>query len=327
VLVALLAVVLLVGQEYLVYTDDGLRLQVPFFQRDKVPEIGDVSVMVQSPASSAQSTPPQAPPEPLSLSALRLSVSDLVDGTAQDTLEREKANALILEMKAPSGKLSWQSYQPLAAVDGVNGPLVNQAIRQWNEGEWYTIAQVCCFRDNTLPYQRNNVALRASYGNWRDELGSRWLNPANEEAQNYLLGLIVELAELGFDEIVLDQYAFPLLGQTQLALKQPEQNDARVVEEFLEKVSQALGEYDAVLSLWAPRATLAGEEQVSGLSSALLEQYATHLWMRQTELGDDVDQLLTKAGITQPQQRLVREVSALTGAGQALLSADQGSSD
>lgn len=61
----------------------------------------------------------------------------------------------------------------------------------------YTIARVCAFRDNTVPYQNNSVALKASYGNWRDELGLRWLNPDSEKARSYLIGLCRELAPVG----------------------------------------------------------------------------------------------------------------------------------
>lgn len=53
----------------------------------------------------------------------------------------------------------------------------------------YTIARVCAFRDNTLPYQDNRVALKAGYGNWRDEEKLRWLDPDSETARAYIVGL------------------------------------------------------------------------------------------------------------------------------------------
>lgn len=47
ILLALAAAVLLVGQRYIVYTDDGIRLELPFFSQEQPrPELGSVSVDV-----------------------------------------------------------------------------------------------------------------------------------------------------------------------------------------------------------------------------------------------------------------------------------------
>lgn len=45
--------------------------------------------------------------------------------------------------------------------------------------------------------------------NWRDEEKLRWLDPDSETARAYIVGLCRELAQLGFDEIMLDQCWFP----------------------------------------------------------------------------------------------------------------------
>lgn len=56
VVLLLLAVIgLLVGQRYIVYTDDGVRLELPFFQREESASAADVSApleIIQRPAPS-----------------------------------------------------------------------------------------------------------------------------------------------------------------------------------------------------------------------------------------------------------------------------------
>lgn len=54
VLLLVLAVgALLAGQRYIVYTDDGIRLELPFFSRESFgPELGSVSVdVIQRPGT------------------------------------------------------------------------------------------------------------------------------------------------------------------------------------------------------------------------------------------------------------------------------------
>ena len=65
------------------------------------------------------------------------------------------------------------------------------------------MARVSCFRDNTVPRTHPERALRNTICYWRDD-GYRWFSPVYPEVRSYLTGLCLELAGLGFDEILLD---------------------------------------------------------------------------------------------------------------------------
>lgn len=57
VLVVLMLAVLFWGQRYLIYTDDGPRLDLPFFQqedREPLPDPGDVSYVDLSPGETGR---------------------------------------------------------------------------------------------------------------------------------------------------------------------------------------------------------------------------------------------------------------------------------
>lgn len=66
-LLTLLAAGLMIGQRYIVYTDDGIRLELPFFRREPTPA-SDLSVSVdvvqlpQQPKPLPDPQPESAPP-------------------------------------------------------------------------------------------------------------------------------------------------------------------------------------------------------------------------------------------------------------------------
>ncbi|MEA4932966.1 MAG: putative glycoside hydrolase [Lawsonibacter sp.] len=322
VLVVLVLAGLFLGQNYIAFTDSGLRLELPFLQQGEGEPVdpGSVNVVVQpenAQPKEPEPEPEQPPVEAPIMAAVGLSVDAVLDGTAPQKLEQAGANALILDMKNEEGKLGWISQQEIAVRSEVNAKTdgINEALRAWNQGEVYTVARVCCFRDNTVPYQSNDLALRATYGNWRDELGLRWLNPDSTDARAYLAGLCGELAQLGFDEILLDCYAFPTQGRRTAIVQSGSYQSgqfSQVTEAFLDEVRQAVKPYGTVLSVQADRAVFTGENTDSGLTAAGLERGADRIWMTEDGGEPALLDLLSSSGMTQPEKRLVEVVSALS---------------
>lgn len=320
VLVVLAVGALFFLQRYIVYTDDGVKLELPPFLQmlrgqdgtrepggsASLPDPGNLSIDIQPAGSQSEPQPPEEEPAGF---VLALPVSDVVEGAAAGKLEQAGAEALILEMKDKSGKLAWLSEQGVADRSRANGPqAVNDALRQWNAGEVYTIARVCCFRDNSAPYYNNSLALRWGNGNWKDELNLRWLSPALEKNREYVAGLCGELAALGFDEIVLEDFTFPIKGHLERITKGERYDAAQFtaqVEAFLAQVQAAVEPYGTKVSLRMERDTLTGAETASGLTAQLAERYAHRVWMEKDGLLPDPLDLLEQAGITGGKERLV----------------------
>lgn len=299
----LLLVVLLLGIVFFGPEHIGLPGGIPHpFLSQEPQDPGDISLVIL-PADSRQE---EAPPEETQavLAAVELPLESVLDGTAPAQLEAARANALILNMKNEEGQLGWVSRQELAVLAGVSAQTggINESLQQWNQGDTYTVARLCCFRDNSVPYYRNSTALRTVSGNWRDELSLRWLNPASADAQTYLAGLCAELAELGFDEILLECCSFPTQGRLD-AISTKIDSETQAMEDFLSQVQAALEPYDTVLSIRTEAAALTGAEPLGGLTAACLETYAGRLWLA----GDDA----AAAGINGDGQPLVRIVPAL----------------
>lgn len=284
-LVVLAAAALFYVQNYLVYTDDGVRVDLPFGlfrEEDSLPDPGNVSVVERTQGDEASRDAPREP-EAEPLAVLEVPLSAVLDGTAGRELEQAGANALAVELKDGSGRLAWRSEQPLAELAGVNGDeAVNRALEALEADGVAVIARLTCFRDDAAPYYDTAVALRSGQGNWRDELGLRRMSPASPEARDYLAGLCGELAALGVDEIVLEQAAFPAAGELSLINRDGNYDPnqfAGQMEAFLGQVSEALAPYGAALSL-----RLEGEElsrpEDSGLTAALAGRFAARVWVR-----------------------------------------------
>lgn len=290
VLVVLAIAGLFFLQRYIVYTDDGPKLELPPFLQmfrqngsentpgsASLPNPGNISIA--EPPDTSQTEP--QPPVEVPGFALSLPVQDVIDGTAGAKLEQAGAEALILEMKDQEGKLAWLSGQATAGRSRVNGTqAVNDALTQWNAGEVYTVARLSCFRDNTAPYYNNGMALRQGNGNWRDELGLRWLSPAEDRSQAYIAGLCGELAAMGFDEIVLEQFTFPVQGKVENITRGDRYDPAAFtarLEAFLTQVQAAVEPYGTKISLRV-EAGLLENPVLSGLTPQLLEQFSSRFW-------------------------------------------------
>lgn len=283
VLIVLLLLVLAVGvaalfflEPYLVYSADGVRLELPpFFQGQEEPPV----TSSQPPVVVSTAQPTATPERQEEFRGIMLEGTALYDGTAQAQAQQAGANAVIFDMKADDGTLAYISQQEMAQAAGVSAqdPAINAAVQLVNSGELYTVARVSCFRDNTIPRWSNSWAVHSGGGNWRDAGNSRWLSVGSAEARAYVTGICQELAGLGFDELLLDNCGYPVQGQVDRIQSEENYDPAELtgpVEQFFQELQAALADYPEVkLSVVTTPQVLSGAEDTSGLTLALLEEY------------------------------------------------------
>ena len=128
-------------------------------------------------------------------------------------------------------------------------PDLNGALRALNDTPGrYTVAQVSGLRDGALVAAEPDLGLhRVSGAPWRDEAGQTWLDPTQETVQTYLIGLCRELADLGFDEILLTHCAYPTQGETD-TLRDTAEREAALAT-FCRRLQGALADEDVPLSI------------------------------------------------------------------------------
>lgn len=289
VLIAVLAFALVLGGS-LEYTDEGVRVVLPWLEQQpdpaespSLPVSFDPPVFVVDEPDEPEPTPePEPEPTPAHIGAVEVTADALAQGTAADAVRAAGGNTLVVEMKSASGKVYWDSAAALPGAASGETAAVTEAVRMLaQDEELYLVARVVCFRDQLMAANGLGGPLMTRGGNvWYDANGLRWVSPASEEARNYLIALCTELAELGFDEILLEHGGYPYFGETHVlatdALRPEELSEP--VGEFWQELRAALEPEGVRLSMLVTPEMTDGSEPYSGITAELLERYADRVW-------------------------------------------------
>lgn len=310
VVLALAVAALIILENKQVFSGDGVHLG-GFGQQSEAPAPSDTTPLVVVTVSPTP-TPTPDPTAPAQIAGLPADA--LTDGTAAQQAQSAGASAVVFDLKGDDGALQYVSSLNLATQGGANGSgeTLNTDIQALNSGTLYTVARVSCFRDNTVPYYVPTLGIKTNSNyNWRDSGDYRWLSPTSADARQYVTDICVELARLGFDEILLDNSAYPTDGHLEYIRKGDAYDStqfASVVTDFYAQVKSALAAYPEVrLSIVTDSATLlSGTNATSGQSVAGMTASADRLWVK---LGDstlaDVQAALTTQGVDLPADYLV----------------------
>lgn len=323
-IIALLAVLLAAGTAFYLlvdieYTDTGININWPWAQESEGPPpiASDPLEVVTTPEITVEPTlevepDPTVPPEPQypHIGAVPVTAAQLRSGAAAQAVAEGGGNALVVEMKDVNGKLAWQSQAELAATLGANAAdgLTAQAVRELaQDSGLYLVAKVQCFRDPLLA--RNWVGTLMTRGGnlWHDAQGLGWSSPANQQAADYLSALCLELADMGFDEILLERAGYPNFGEVHVLASsdnRPEDLTAPV-SAFLQRISGELAERGVCLSVMTDERLFPGDAVNSGLTAGVLAESAGRVWLSGSASAQQYTGLLTVAGMEGLDTRLV----------------------
>ena len=296
VLGILLVVLILIGaatglylQQFLVISDDGVHLELPFSQQKEpspspVAPPSDAPVVVIPTPTLTPTPTPKAPP----LTPILLPPEALSDGTALGLVDSAGADCALFDMKSDNGMLHFLSQHKFALEGNLNpdDPARNEAILSLNQTEnLYTVARVSCFKDHGLIEYEYNLAIHTNSGyRWTDPEGIRWSSPTNPDVRDYLTHLCVELAQLGFDEILLDYAGYPNEGNLHYIKKGDAYNAdqfSAIIDGFYGQIVQALSDYDVVLSVVTTPSALDGSDALNGQTPKNLARM-DRLWQKNT---------------------------------------------
>ena len=248
-------------------------------------------------------------------------LSAVLDGSAAQLVQQAGADGAVVTMKDDAGALGWQSEQPLASQTMDGADAASGALTQWLQGDVYAAARLSCFRDEALGSQMDYTLRTSSDYRWQDGAGAHWTTPSNPAVREYLIGLMTELAQMGFDEIVLEHWGYPAQSDGPLDnLKHSEDNYPAaaldpVITDFLSQAAQALEPYGTRLSLAGAADMVSGVDFTTGLTAAASNTWADRLWVSGGSR-EEVTAALENAGIDNLAQRLVLLTGALDPASQ-----------
>lgn len=188
-------------------------------------------------------------------------------------LKSSGENTVVFDVKETQGTLSYRSSIPGAFAPVSSCPYsiedISKLICHLHRMDVHVVARVCVFRDRLMA---------SSMESWR--YSEEWVDPANEDVQQYNLALIRELIGLGVGEIQLDYFRYPADGRTDTGVEGKDRSD--ILAEYLARIHDL---------------TSAGKVLLS------LDMFGIVIWQRSMDvsvLGQDVQKIVDHVDIISP---------------------------
>jgi hypothetical protein len=229
-LITLIVVAFYGLQKYAVITKDGVRIVMPWDEPEaevdeeghEIREFEEVETQLVFDEPDYSRITARAGRRARPMRAIYIAAEDV---NRENLLRRAEqlnsGNALVLEMKPRSGYLLWVSNTELAqaySLSVVNEltsdmPGMLQELRDYaaeQDKDIWLVAQISCCVDGLLATRTTDFALRTASGSdYVDETGY-WLDPYNAELRRYIVALVQELYDMGFDEVILADVMHPV---------------------------------------------------------------------------------------------------------------------
>ena len=121
-----------------------------------------------------------------------------------------EGTAVMVDVKSIYGTFYYTTSTGMPQSDSVDPALVDQLIANLRKSEYYVIARVPALRDPEFARRNTRNGLPTAGGYlWMDSEGCYWLNPTTQDTQMYLISIAKELRDLGFNEVLFDDFCFP----------------------------------------------------------------------------------------------------------------------
>jgi len=204
-------------QRYVVYTDEGAELNFNVSSYDQVGEVATppvaqekISIFYNEGADAIDTTRDMA-----QINGYYIT-SDMFKNDYDNVMlqiERLSADtAVMIEMKGPYGSFFYNSKLADATISAsTNIQQVEALVARLQSKGFYTIARISTFRDREFgdKHVTSGLYMLSRAGLWMDPGGMFWLDPTNATATSWISSVVLELKDLGFDEVVLDDFCFP----------------------------------------------------------------------------------------------------------------------
>lgn len=254
-------------QQFIVYDQSGVSLQLPFMQPAAAETEGGEAAATPEPtlepvAVQVVYEDPDFSEVDLGgwegLPPTRALFIPYEDATSETKLAAAVSNAIaggftgvVLQLKDESGQLAWASQSETALNYGTAGVMeLAGTLDTLHEAGLTAAAQLSCCADELMARRNWLVTLQTSSGGtYVDEDGVYWLDPYNRTVRNYIAELMAELTAMGFDEIVLADLYHPISeeGFTYSVTLQTEADPVMAVCQMARRLVE-LSEGDAAVS-------------------------------------------------------------------------------
>ena len=196
------------------------------------------------------------------------------DGAALDALlASQGASGFVYTVRDNAGQLFWAS--PSGQAQAVKaGEEETVLLRTLCGGDALAVARFNVLHDSYYAFANmQDAAICQAKGYvWYDNHSYHWREPEKALARQYVVGLAVECAQLGFDELLLEELCYPTRGNTykiSYANNTMAKRDALAL--LLAEIREALEPYGTKISLLlTEEQLLEGSNEDSGVDLAAL---------------------------------------------------------
>ena len=205
-------------ERYIIYTEDGavidfdLNPVIPMGEVAQPPVAGEGPEIHYNEGENAVNT---------STDLLQMSGYYITYDLLKNDFDNVKAKVadlptntpVMIDVKGGYGSFYYSSDLENAVISqSLNVAQVDELIQLMHQKNLYMIARVPAFQDYT--FALNNVSSGIPFiggggALWMDDDGCYWLKPKDSATIGYLASIILELKNLGFDEVVLDKFWVP----------------------------------------------------------------------------------------------------------------------
>ena len=118
---------------------------------------------------------------------------------------------VMLDVKDAKGRFFYSSGVSSERSGSVDTAAMDALIEKLDKKGMYLIARLPALRDYSFGLNHTENGLFVSSGAylWADDDYCYWLDPTKQGTITYLVEIVTELKNLGFDEVVFDEYRFP----------------------------------------------------------------------------------------------------------------------
>jgi len=268
VLAAACAVLFL--QRYIIYSDDGgIRLELPFSSGDSAgedlpnngdsqPTPPDMNLVIEGTQPLQPPTPESEPYQPHRLVELKALPADV--DALRSTLAETGATGFVYTVRDNTGRVFYDSAASIGSAAVGAAGTAEQLTRLCQAEDVISVARFNCFHDSYYAWvNMESAGICQSNGYiWYDNTSYHWLDPAKEQARTYVIALALECAQMGFDELLLEEMCYPTQGKvSKIDYSGNTMGKAAALELFMSELRQALEGYDMKITLLADQQLLA----------------------------------------------------------------------
>ena len=203
-------------QRFLVYDNGTVKLdysQDLLKEKQEPPQWDDTAIEIIT--EEAVVVEKDFSEEPLKkLSGLYITTQMLLDMdavTAAMSELKEQPKAVMLDLKSIYGNFYYSTGIRGAMTSSADIDAIDDLIARFAADQsLYLIARIATLSDPNFALANQSCGLPLRSGAlWVDNEGCYWLDPMKEPVQEYLIAIAQELAAMGFDEVVFDDFRIP----------------------------------------------------------------------------------------------------------------------